>query len=369
MGKSAPPPPPDYAKIAEGQGTLNNETALFNTNLNRADQQGPNGSVTWTTRPGADPNNPQPGDYIQTTALSPEQQGLQDSQNRISQNLAGVAEDGLNRVGQGFQNPFDTSGLPALSGTNRTPGQGLQGGPTAGPLQSRVDTANLPGLDNSYASQTKAIQDAVYAKMQPQLATNRREAETRLLNSGIEKGTQAWDDAQRNLSTAENDANLSSIVAGSQEQSRLAGLAQSARGQLFGEGSSNLATGNQAQGQAFQQGLANVGVNNSNAGLTAQQAIQNAQFNNQTRSQGMQEQAYLRSVPLNELNSLRTGAQVNAPSFGGYYTGAASSAADQTKAATDSYNAAVGNTNANNASNASTWGAVAGVATAALASY
>lgn len=42
------------------------------------------------------------------------------------------------------------------------------------------------------------------------------------------------------------------------------------------------------------------------------------QFGNQARQQGIQEQSYLRNLPLNELNALRTGSQVNAPQFAQY---------------------------------------------------
>ena len=62
------PPPPDYAALAKQQGLENKDSTLFNTNINRADQITPQGSVTWQTKPGSDPNNPHPGDYTQTTA-------------------------------------------------------------------------------------------------------------------------------------------------------------------------------------------------------------------------------------------------------------------------------------------------------------
>lgn len=206
--------------------------------------------------------------------------------------------------------PYSTAGLPGL--------------------QSGVNTSSLPNLNNSYASQTKAVQDAMYARMAPQLGQNRHAAETRLLNSGIEKGTQAWDAAQQNLGQNENDANMQAVLAGSQEQSRLAGLERGARGQLFGEGATN------------------------------------ATFGNQARGQGMQEQSYLRQVPLNELNALRTGSQVTGPSFSGYYTGGNAAGVQSYQAGQDGYNAQVGNVNAQNAANGQLVGAAAGLGGAAI---
>lgn len=342
-GKSSPPPPPDYGAIAQQQAVANKETAAYNSAINRVDQYTPTGSSTWTIRPGADPNNPKPGDYIQTTALSAPQQSMQDAQDRIGQNLAGVAESGLSRVGAQMATPFNTSGINPIQ-QSLTP---------AGTIDRSISTTGLPQLPGSggYADQVKAVQDAVYSRMAPQLARSREQTENSLLNSGIEKGTQAWDDAQRVLSQKENDANTQAILAGSQEQSRLANLDQSARGQLFGENAANVNVNNAGQAQQFNQGLSS------------------ATFGNQAAGQAMQQQQALRQLPLNELNALRTGAQVTSPQFSGYYTGGQTQAADLMGAANNSYNAAIGNTNASNAAAGQTTAAVGTVAAAALMAF
>lgn len=114
MGKPSAPPPPDYAAAAQAQGQANRETAQFNAGANRVNQIGPQGSTVWTIRPGADLNNPQPGDYIQTTTLSPGMQQQYDAGNRITQSLLGTAEQQLGRVSQGFGQPLDMSGLPGM---------------------------------------------------------------------------------------------------------------------------------------------------------------------------------------------------------------------------------------------------------------
>lgn len=351
MGKSDPPPAPDPVTTANAQATANRGTAEFNTALNRANQVGPGGSSTWSTRPGADPNNPQAGDYTQTVSLSPDQQRLYDSSNRISQNLAGVAEAGLNRVGAGMATPYDQSSLPQLANSVQTTSGQLQGAPTAGNLTTSVDTSGLPQLANggSYGDQVKAVQDATYARLAPQLSVNREQEENKLLNSGIERGTQAWDDAQRVLGNRETDAQMQSVLAGSQEQSRLAGLDASKRAQLFGEGTANANLNNTAQNTAYTQGLAGANLNNANVNTAFQQDQSAATFGNQARTQAMQEQSYLRQLPLNELNALRTGAQVQSPNFGGYYTGGQAGQADITGLVKDAYGNEVAATNAKNA--------------------
>ena len=120
MGKSSAPPPPDYAAAAVAQGQANKDAAKFNAGANRVTQIAPQGSSTWTIRPGADPDNPQPGDYIQTTQLSPEQQSIYDQTAAIDNALLGTASRQLGRVDATFNSPLDLSSLPAW----RTSGQG-----------------------------------------------------------------------------------------------------------------------------------------------------------------------------------------------------------------------------------------------------
>lgn len=133
MGKSSAPPPPDYAAAAVAQGQENRDTARFNAGANRVNQVAPQGSSTWTIRPGADLNNPQPGDYIQTTTLSPEQQRIYDRTAGIDESLLDTASRQLGRVSQTFDSPIDLSGLPGW----RTSGQ-MGGQPSPGATSPRM---------------------------------------------------------------------------------------------------------------------------------------------------------------------------------------------------------------------------------------
>lgn len=132
MGKSSAPPAPDYEAAAVAQGQENRETARFNAGANRVNQYTPQGSSVWTLRPGADLDNPQPGDYIQTTTLSPEQQRIYDQTAMIDNALLRVASGQLGRVAETFNTPLDLSGLPAW----RTSGQGMPTGQAVGGYRS-----------------------------------------------------------------------------------------------------------------------------------------------------------------------------------------------------------------------------------------
>lgn len=90
MGKSSAPAAPDLTKAA-----------VATSNSQRYNEIGPNGEVTWTLRPGADPTNPQLGDYTRTTTLSPQQQALQE-QGMAAQLAAGeLAQTQLGSLSDG----------------------------------------------------------------------------------------------------------------------------------------------------------------------------------------------------------------------------------------------------------------------------
>lgn len=79
MGRSSTPPAPDYTGAAQATSQGNYQNAVRIGALNRVNQQGPTGSTTWETRPGASTSNPQPGDITQVTSLSEGQQRLLDA--------------------------------------------------------------------------------------------------------------------------------------------------------------------------------------------------------------------------------------------------------------------------------------------------
>jgi hypothetical protein len=71
----------------------------------------------------------------------------------------------------------------------------------------------------------------------------------------------------------------------------------------------------------------------------------------QARQQGLQEQAYLRNEPLNTLNAVRTGSQVQGPTFVNPAMQANTAGADILGATQMGYNANLSASNAQNASN------------------
>jgi hypothetical protein len=150
----------------------------------------------------------------------------------------------------------------------------------------------------------ETAQDAILRRMQPQLDRSRNSAETRMANMGVQQGSEAWKNAQSDIGQQENDA-------------------------------------------------------------YSQAALQGIQTGQQARQQGIQEQQYFNSRDLNQLNALRTGAQVTNPTFGSYAQQQATAGPDMLGATTHGYNAALGGVNAQNAGAASTTAGIGALAGAA----
>ena len=154
-------------------------------------------------------------------------------------------------------------------------------------LDKPFDTSQLP---TTGFNPSQSYQDAYMQRLQPQISQGREALNTQLANSGIPVGSEAYKRAMQAQGMKEND------------------LLAAATTQGFGVG---------------------------------QQARQSA----------LQEQAYLRNEPLNTLNAVRSGAQVQGPSFVNSAQQATTAGADLLGATQMGYNAQLGAANAQNAAN------------------
>jgi hypothetical protein len=173
-------------------------------------------------------------------------------------------------------------------------------------VQGRPDLQNTLSRDQM----TQAIID----RDQPAMDRRRAQIETQLSNQGIFRGSEAYQGAQDDIARQENDFRLGAIQAGGAEQSRQYGLESDAR------------------------------------------------------NKDIETQAYLRSLPLNEINALRTGSQVSMPQFQ-QYQGQNVQGTDLLGASKMGYDAQLGGVNAKNAQAGQTAGAVGTTAAAALAFF
>lgn len=261
------PPAPDYAGAANATAQGNLEAARAAASANRVNQFTPYGSLTYSRDPSA--ATPDEG-WTATQTLTPEQQQLLDKQNQTSLGLADTMDQGLSYVQDMMNQPFDQSALPA---NMVNPGQ--------------------------------TGQDAIMARLNPQITQDRAALDSKLANQGITQGSEAWQNAMRQQGNQEND-------------------------------------------------------------LYSQAALQGIGIGQQARQQGIQEQAFFRNEPINTLNAVRTGAQVQNPTFANVPQQATTAGPDLLGAANSQYSAALGANNAENASNANTMQGIGTLAAAVM---
>lgn len=414
MGKSspAPPAPPDPSATAQAQTGTNVGTAVAQTILGNANQYGPSGSTEYNqigsqsiSVPTFDAQGHQTGTssydiprYSQTTTLSPAQQQMYDLQNQTGLSLNQTALSQAGQIGNLLNNPVSQADVGAMAAL---PGQAtFQGAPTSptfqqqgagspltmsSPAQQADTTFGASGPiqmsvgPNDYSADRQNVVNAIYSRLNPELDRERSSLENSLVNQGFQRGTQAFDEAMNQYGRQANDAYMQADLAGSNEQSRLAGLAlqqgqfansaqqqdytqQQGRG-LFGlqatgqNNASNLAANqfaNSAAGQAFsqdqsrlnfnntvgQQGYQNdltgANLNNQNAQQTFANQQANASLQNQEQATALQQLFGVRSFPINQITALMSGGQVQSPSATPYQSGNIG----QTNVSGDVYNTA-----------------------------
>jgi len=222
------PPPPDTVGAAREQGIQNRQTAASQYQLGATNQYTPYGSQEYEIVGYWPDGTPR---YEQYQTLNPADQRNLDAQRQITSDVYGR-----------MQQPFNLGGAPAL----RT------------------------GYNNDFSADRRRVEDAMLGRLNEQLGQDRASLEQDLANKGIAQGSEAYSNAMSDFSQREQDARTSALLAGGQEQSRLAELAR-----------------------------------------------QEAAFGNQARSQYADEAFALRNQPINELSAIRGGGQVSQPSFGG----------------------------------------------------
>ena len=246
-GSSAPPAPatPDYAGAAQAQGAANVETARLQGRMSNPNIISPLGKQTVTYE----------GDQPTVTqTLTPTATETLASQQRVQQLLAGLGETGTKQAQSVIGTQFSPTG-------------------TAGEaLQTRLDTS---ALAKAPVNAGMTGQEAIMARLAPQLERQQAGMENQLANQGITQGSEAYRTAQTQAAQNRNDLLSQAALQG-------IGLDTQARAAGFGE----------------QQAL-----------MGSQNAAQQAE---------LQRQAYLRQQPLNEITGLMSGSQIQMPQFQGY---------------------------------------------------
>ena len=336
MGKgSAPAAPaaPNPVDTARASTSTNVATAITNAFLNNTNQNTPDGSLRYDQTDTYNWTDPYTGTNIAiprftaTQTLSPQQQAIQDQSNAAKMNLAGMANTQSDRLATLLGKEIDLSGAPAAGDPNAITNV-PQTATTFGDVGQQQSTFGAAGdITKSYgagdfSADRQNVQDALMARMNPQLAIEKQGIEQQLADQGIRYGSQAYSDAMMNYSRQANDARFGAISQAGQEQQRMmdmaaqrAGFENAAQQQQYEEEQGRGTFANQAQAANFQQ--AGARADYLNAGLAQQVAQAQTGFNaqNMARNQFMNEQYAQRNQPINEISSLLSGSQINNPNF------------------------------------------------------
>jgi len=153
---------------------MNKETAIAQQQINMVDQQGPDGSLTYSQTGTYSDGTPK---FTATTALSPTQQAIKDAEDQFGQNSLGIANAQLGRVTESLSTPFklDNEGTEA-----------------------RLFDLGRKRLDPRFAEESAAL-------------------ETDLINRGIRPGTAAYESMRRSFGESKNDAYNQLLLSGRQQ--------------------------------------------------------------------------------------------------------------------------------------------------------
>lgn len=286
--------PPDPVATANAQAGANVESAIATALLNQQNVVSPFGNVSFAQTGGQQVGDNFVPQFTRTVELTSDQQQQLDLENALGLDLTNLALDQTGRISGTLGTGIDTAGLPGLFGAVGTR-----------PLRSDIgiDPLTNPG---AFAPDVAAVEEATFQRglnlLNPEFERQSRDLETALVNRGLpidsEIAKNVRGDFNRDRSTALENLALSSVLAGRQEQGRLFDQALGFRGLEFGEALTGAQFGNQAELQRFNQ------------------AVQNAALSNAGRAQGIQEEAFERSLPIQDIAALLgTSPGVNLPQF------------------------------------------------------
>ena len=191
MGKKSP----DVEGAAEIEGEYSREAARDKTYADRPDQNTAFGNTRWSQESYTDPSSgEQVTKWVQNQNLSPEQQGIFDSQTQRNQGLADMSAGMQGRIQQEMGAPLDWEQF--------------------GDVHEFDPTANRQAAED--ASYGRATQ-----RLDPQFAKRRADLERQLTGRGLRAGDSAFDSAMSNFGTSRNDAyemaRMGSVGEGRQE--------------------------------------------------------------------------------------------------------------------------------------------------------
>lgn len=345
------PPPPDYKQLALDQAVLDQKAADRAAAMNRPNQITPEGEQNWSV-------DPTTGQWTSKVTLSPQQQALFDAEQERKGVLSGAASDKLQGAIDATSQPFDTSDMQQVRDfdLDKVHGFGADLKPTAGQMMKydpsqfdaygSYDPSKNPDMPDAGFGAVKDVQQAMMARMQPDLDTQRAKEIQRMKAQGFNETDHAMGTIQDRLNRKDVDAQNQALLG-----------ATTAYGDIFRRGmdvrqqsdKENLASGNfdnQRRAQQVNEQIAGAGLTNQVLGKDFDQQQLSSAYANNLRGQQINEQALMRSsdmdnrsremnealmarsLPMQEYQQLTGMTQAVAPKFESFSNVAGAKAAD-----------------------------------------
>jgi hypothetical protein len=151
------------------------------------------------------------------------------------------------------------------------------------------------------------VTDALYKQqtqyLDPQFERSGKALENQLANQGITRGSEAWNNAMQESNAQKQQAYESA-------RTQAIGQGVSAGSQMYGNQLAQMQAINAARTGQFGMGLSQAELANQVANQQYAQQLSNAQLYNQAMQQNFANAQTLRQEPINILNAVRTGSQM-----------------------------------------------------------
>jgi hypothetical protein len=328
MCSSSPPPAPDYESAAKETARGNLEATRAAVRANRANQITPWGRLTWRQNPTGGKIN---YDAYNKALQSYNQSRFPSQTENDWQNLSTEERVKLRKGGSLGAGMMAESQQGQTQGTAPRPEDFMEYDPDSG------------------WEQTTELTPEAQAALDQQLALNRKYGE--VANLGFDRVRSIFENPELDVGALPK---------------RAIDVGQTAQEALLARLNPQL----QSQEEALRQRLANTGIGLGSDAFSREMAIQGQQANDlrlqaalqginldqANRSAALQEQAYLQDRPLNLINALRAGNQVQAPQFQQFAQQATTSGPDMMRAAQLGYGAQMDAYNADQAAGSGMFG-------------
>jgi hypothetical protein len=349
MGKSSTPPAPDYAAAAQQTAQGNLDAARYATAANRPTQITPYGTSTWTR--GASTRTFDQARYDADYKAAQEEYARQ--QRAAARSLAGGGTGGYS----GDEDYWGSGGGGNTLGISRAAAPTPQ---FVAP--NKKDAAYWKDTPSDDWTQTITLTPEQQQLLDKQTALSNRYADAATV--GMDRAYEALSDPMLDMSQLPARALESGQTA---QEAILARLnpqfeqqEEALRARLANQG---INVGSEAFMNDFRQ------FNQKRNDAELQAALRGIEVDERNRASALSEMAYLKDRPLNLINALRTGAQVQNPAFPNFAQQQATPGPNMMDAATQGYNAALDGTNASNAASGQLTGGLFSLGSAALMAF